>query len=82
MNAVGEIFVALALLAGSGYATEKVYIVVERETLIHVHRGLPSLSAYTARLTCSTLERSGRLVPARCSRRATSSASGTSNLSH
>ena len=69
MNAIGEIFVALSLLIGSGYAVEKIYVTVERETLIHVHRGLPSLSAYTSRLTCSKIDNTGRLMPARCSRR-------------
>lgn len=69
MNALGEILVAISLLVGCGYAMDKIYITVKREALIHAHRGLPSLSAYTSKLTCSKIDSSGRLVPVPCSGR-------------
>lgn len=67
MNAIGEIFAALLILFASGYGMEKIYVAVKREAIIKVHRGLPSLSAYTNKLTCSKISENGSLIPAKCS---------------
>ena len=68
MNAIGEIFAALLILFASGYGMEKLYVAVKQEAIIKVHRGLPSLSAYTNELICSKILKNGRLVSANCSR--------------
>jgi hypothetical protein len=69
MNAVSGIFVALALIFGGGYALDKIYVNVKSAAVERVHRGMPSLSAFTNRLTCSEISKSGDLVLIGCGRR-------------
>lgn len=62
MNAISGILTAIFLLAGTGYAMDKLYVEVRRAALTKASQGLPSLSAYTRRLTCKEISRSGELV--------------------
>jgi hypothetical protein len=66
MNAVNGIFVAIALVLGGGYALDKIYVTVKHAAIERIHRGQPSLSAFTSRFTCSRISDSGNLVSARC----------------
>jgi hypothetical protein len=66
MNAVSGIFMALAIVFGGGYALEKIQRTIERAALEQIHHGMPSLSAFTNRLTCSKISNAGTLVPAKC----------------
>jgi len=68
MSALKDLFAALLLLAGSGWALEKTYIEVRKAALIKAHQGLPSLTNFTQRLTCSKIAEDGRLVSAGCKR--------------
>lgn len=69
MNAINGIFVAVALVFGGGYALDKIYVAVKRATVERIHRGQPSLSAFTNRLTCSKIAESGVLVRFKCGRK-------------
>ncbi len=52
MGAVMEIFVALALLFGAGnYALRELHHEVRSATVRKVKEGLPSLAAYTEKMT-------------------------------
>ena len=51
MESVKEIFIALTILFGSGYAAEKVYVYVKRVSIQQIQKGLPPLSNYTKKLT-------------------------------
>ena len=66
MNAVNGIFVAVALVLSGGYALDKIYVTVKRAAVERIHRGQPSLSAFTNRLTCSRISESGTLVHTKC----------------
>jgi hypothetical protein len=50
MESVKEIFVALTILFGSGYAAEKVHEYVKQATIKQIQKGLPHLSDYTRKL--------------------------------
>lgn len=69
MNAINGIFVALALLFGGGYALNRIYVATKQAAVERVQRGMPSLSQFTNRLTCSKISPSGNLVPSKCGRR-------------
>jgi len=69
MNAVNGIFVALAIIFGGGYALDKIYVTVKGAAVERIQHGMPSLSAFTNRLTCSKISKSGTLVPVGCGRR-------------
>lgn len=71
MNAVGGIFVAVALIFGSGYALNRIYVATRYLALERIHRGMPHLSEFTSRMTCSKISNEGVLVPARCGKRRT-----------
>ncbi len=62
MNAISSIITALFVLATSGYAMDKLYVEVKRAAVTKASQGLPSLSAYTRRLTCKEISRGGELV--------------------
>ena len=51
MESVKEIFVALTILFGSGYAAEKVHVYVKQMAIKQIQKGLPPLSVYTQKLT-------------------------------
>lgn len=68
MNAVSGIFVALALIFGGGYALEKIFLTVKQAAVENIHHGMPSLSQFTNRLTCSHIASDGNLVPLKCGR--------------
>lgn len=66
MNAVNGIFIALALVFGGGYALDKIYVTVKSTAVERIHRGMPSLTAFTNRLTCSKITDSGKFVKTKC----------------
>jgi hypothetical protein len=66
MNAVSGIFVALALIFGGGYALDKIYVATKMAAVERIHRGMPHLSEFSNRLTCSKIGRIGALVSAPC----------------
>lgn len=66
MNSVSGIFVALSLVFGGGYALQKIYMATKMAAVERIHRGMPHLSDFTNRLTCSKISRSGALIPATC----------------
>ena len=66
MNAVSSIFIALSLIFGGGYALNKIYVATKVAAVERVHRGMPHLSDFTNRLTCSKISAAGTLVPIRC----------------
>ncbi len=72
MKAVGEIFLALSIVFGGGYALNRIYVATKVAAVERIHRGMPHLSEFTNRLTCSKISVAGRLVPAKCGRRRTS----------
>lgn len=51
MESVKEIFVALTILFGSGYAAEKIHVYVKQMAIKQIQKGLPPLSTYTQKLT-------------------------------
>jgi hypothetical protein len=51
MESVKEIFVALTILFGIGYAAEKVHFYVKQMAIKQIQKGLPPLSTYTQKLT-------------------------------
>ena len=69
MNSVSGIFVALAVVFGGGFALDKIYLATKAAAVERVHRGMPSLSEFTHRLTCSKISKDGSLVPVKCDRR-------------
>jgi hypothetical protein len=69
MSAVSSIFLALALVFGGGYALDRIYGAVKIASVERVHRGMPHLSVFTSRLTCSHISRNGTLVPTKCGSR-------------
>ena len=68
MNAVGGIFVGLALLFGGGYALDKIYVTVKQAAVERIQKGQPSLSAFTTRLTCARIDKSGNFARTKCER--------------
>jgi len=66
MNSVSGIFVAISLIFGGGYAADKIYMAVKRTAIQQVHAGMPSLSAFTNRMTCSKISDAGTLVSTKC----------------
>ena len=66
MNVVSGIFVALSLIFGGGYALNKIYVATRTAAVERIQRGMPPLSRFTSRLTCSKISASGKLVPAKC----------------
>jgi hypothetical protein len=66
MNSVSGIFVAVALIFGGGYALDKIYLATKMAAVERIHRGMPHLSDFTNRLTCSKISEGGRLVPIKC----------------
>lgn len=66
MNAVSGIFLALSLIFGGGYALDKILRETKRGAVEHVQRGMPSLSQFTNRLTCSKISTSGTHVRMKC----------------
>ena len=66
MNSVSGIFIGLAVLFGGGYALDKIYVAVKAASVERVHRGMPSLSDFTSRLTCSEISTAGTLSHKRC----------------
>jgi hypothetical protein len=63
MNAVSGIFVALALIFGGGYALDRIYVATKMAAVERIHRGMPHLSEFSNRLTCSKISKAGELVP-------------------
>lgn len=51
MESVKEIFVALMILLGGGYATEKVHNYIKQTAIKQIQKGLPSLSNYSQKLS-------------------------------
>ena len=51
MESVKEIFVALTILFGGGYAAEKVHVYVKQMAVKQIQKGLTPLSTYTQKLT-------------------------------
>jgi len=68
MNAVSGIFVSVSLIFGGGYALNKIFVETQREAVMHIQRGLPSLSNFTERLTCRKITNSGKLILSSCAR--------------
>ncbi len=68
MNAISGIFMALSLVFGGGYALNKIYITTKRAAVERIQRGMPPLSRFTNRLTCSKISASGDYVTAKCGR--------------
>lgn len=66
MNAVSGIFVALAVFFGGCYALDRIYAEVKSASVERVHKGMPSLSEFTNRLTYSKIVSNGTLVPLHC----------------
>lgn len=69
MSAVSGIFIALAVVFGGGYALDRIYVTVKRAAIERIHRGQPSLSEFTNRLTCSKITESGVFVQTGCGRK-------------
>jgi hypothetical protein len=69
MNSVSGIFVALAVIFGGGFALDKIYVAAKTAAVERVHRGMPSLSEFTHRLSCSEISASGTLVVKKCGKR-------------
>jgi hypothetical protein len=69
MNSVSGIFVALSIIFGGGYALDKILTMTKRAAVEHIHSGMPSLSAFTTRLTRSEISSAGTLVPVKCGAR-------------
>jgi hypothetical protein len=68
MNAISGIFVALAMVFGGGYALHEIYIVTKTAAVERIQRGMPPLSRFTNRLTCSKFSPSGNFVQTKCGR--------------
>jgi hypothetical protein len=51
MESVKEIFVALMILFGGGYATEKVHNYVKQATIKQIQKGISPLSSFSKNLT-------------------------------
>jgi hypothetical protein len=51
MESVKEIFIALMILLGGGYAAEKVHNYVKQTTIKQIQKGLPPLSSFSQNLT-------------------------------
>lgn len=67
MNAVSYIFIALTMIFGGVfYALDKIYFTIKRAAVERVQLGMPSLSQFTNRLTCSKIGSSGQLVAIPC----------------
>ena len=66
MNAVNGIFVALAVIFGGGYALDKIYVATKVAAVERIHRGMPHLSDFTNRLTCSKINQRGELQRIPC----------------
>jgi hypothetical protein len=66
MNSVSGIFIGLAVLFGGGYALDRIYVTVKEASVERIHRGMPSLSEFTSRLSCSKISTAGTLVRKRC----------------
>lgn len=69
MNSVGGIFVAVAMVFGGGYAMNKIYVAIKMAAVERVQKGMPHLSEFTNRMTCSRISRTGTLIPAKCGKR-------------
>lgn len=69
MNAVSGIFVALSIVFGGGYALHEIYVATKVAAVERIHRGMPHLSDFTNRLTCSKISKTGAFVPIRCGKR-------------
>ena len=68
MNAISGIFIALSLVFGGGYALNKIYVITKRTAVERIQRGMPPLSRFTNRLTCSKISASGDYMTTKCSR--------------
>lgn len=66
MNAISGIFVALALIFGGGYALDKIYAKTKQAAVERIRRGMPPLSRFTNKLTCSKFSASGNYVATKC----------------
>lgn len=55
MNAINGLFLAVVIFFGGGYAVNKIYKEVKQLTVGRMHKGLPSLSKFTNRLTMSRI---------------------------
>ncbi len=51
MNSVKEIFIAVAIIVGGGFAVQKIHHKVRAMTLQKVHQGLPPIGKFTEKLT-------------------------------
>ncbi len=69
MNAISGIFVALSLIFGGGYALNKIYVATKTAAVERIQRGMPPLSRFTNRLTCSKIASSGEYVATHCKRK-------------
>lgn len=67
MNAVSGIFIALSLILSGGYILNKIYVATQLAAIERIQRGMPPLSRFTNRLTCSTISNDGKLVRQKCS---------------
>src|SRR2546423_1666635 len=64
MNSVNSIFLAVAVIFGGGYALDKIYVSVKTGAVELIHQGMPHLSEFTNRLTCSDIAvADGKLRP-------------------
>lgn len=61
MNAINTIFITLSLLFCGGYALHKIYITTKTMAIERIQKGMPHMSDFTNRLTCSKLSKSGTL---------------------
>jgi hypothetical protein len=68
MDSVNGIFVALSLIFGGGYALDKIYVSVRHAAVVEIHHGMPSLSEFTNRMTCSKISPAGTLTHLKCKR--------------
>lgn len=68
MNAISNIFVALSLIFGGGYALDKIYMFVKGAAVEQIQQGMPPLSSFTSQLTCSKITKDGRFVKLPCHR--------------
>ena len=64
MNSLSSIFVAVALIFGGGYALDRLYVTIRSAAIDRVHRGMPHLSEFSNRLSCSHIAvADGKLKP-------------------
>ena len=62
-GAIGGLLTAIFIFVAGNSAMKQVYATVKTTALTRVQQGQPRLSAFTAKLTCATIDKNGNFVP-------------------